>query len=596
MNNGRYGRFGALIGISYVSGTHCRFLIYSTRNAEVLAFHELKLRQIVHQAGWLEYDPSEIYKSMQECIEIAYKNLVILEINPHDIIAVGIVNQRGTTVLWNKQTGQALHNAIAWCDSRSTPLLKTCLHNNNNNVDYVRHRSGLPLSSCFSALKIRWLLENVPAVGKTIEEDKCLFGTLDSWLLWNLTGGVNVGIHSTDITNAHYTGLMNLTSQQWDAKLCKFFKLPIDILPRIRSNSEIYGYVLEGPLLGVPIAGVMGEQPAAMLGQLCLKPGQNICTLDDSCFVLLNTGRQLLASQNGLISGIAYKLGAQTETCYTLEGAISNAGSTVNWLRQRLKINTEINSNDNVMESLTTFLGESSMISSSCSSSMLNVECGLAAKRSEVTFVPAFHGLYAPYWRYDARGILLGLTSQTTAENITQAAYEATGFQIYEVLQAFKKDTPNWDHSRMQPVLTFGGDYAESTHLVQFISDIIGYMLERPQTTSPSGLGVMIAAGITMRAVSLEYAIKMYAPPTDVYAPTTTPNRRELLYRRWDYAVKRCLNWNNYETYESDIELFAQREHDPNFSIRRSLPGSLFITTSFALFLLANYLKNNPLS
>lgn len=433
-----------------------------------------------------------------------------------------------------------------------------------------------------------------------------------TFCLQNLSGGVDVGVHSTDVTNAHYTSLMNVGTQQWDPKLCKFFQLPMNILPRIRSNSEIFGYIVEGPLLGVPIAGIIGEQPAALLGQLCVKAGQNVCTLDDSCFVLLNTAQQMIESENGLITGIAHKLGPSANTHYTLEGAISNAGSTVNWLRQGLRINTEISSNDNVVESLNTFIGENSMISSSCSSSMLNAECGLAAKRSEITFVPAFHGLYAPYWRYDARGIILGLTSQTTAENITQAAYEATGFQIYEVLKAFRRDTPNWDASIIQPVLTFGGDYAENTHLVQFIADIIGWMLERPQTTSPVGLGAMIAAGVTMRAVTLSYATRMYAPPTDVFSPTTTQNRknknlflftlmnficdfagRELLYHRWDYAVKKCLHWNNYETYDADVELFAQRERDPNLFIRRSIPGSVFVTTSFALLLLASFLKNN---
>ncbi|XP_030379704.1 glycerol kinase [Scaptodrosophila lebanonensis] len=596
MNENRYGALGALIGVAYVSNTHCRFMIYSTKNAEVLTFHELKLRQIVHNAGWLEYDPAEIWKHMQECIENAYKNLVILEINPHDIIAVAIANQRGTTVLWNKQTGQALHNAIGWNDCRCTGVLKTLLHNVKHNVNYVRYRSGLPLSGCFSALKLKWLQDHVPAVAKAMEEEQCLFGTLDSWLLWNLTGGTDVGAHLTDVTNAHYTSLMNIATQQWDAKLCSFFKLPMHILPGIRSNSEIFGNIADGPLIGVPVAGIIGEQPAALLGQLSIKAGQNVCTLDDSCFVLLNTAQQMIASENGLITGIAHKLGPTAATHFTLEGAISNAGSTVSWLRQGLRINTEINSNDNVVESLNTFLGESSMISSSCSSSMLNAECGLAAKRSEITFVPAFHGLYAPYWRYDARGILLGLTSQTTAENITQAAYEATGFQIYEVLNAFKRDTPNWDRSCIKDTLTFGGEYGENTNLVQFIADILGCMLERPQTTSPAGLGAMIAAGVTMRLVSLPYAVRMYTPPVDAFSPTTTHNRRELLYRRWDYAVRKCLQWNNYETYEADVELFAQRERDPNINIRRSIPGSVFLTTSFALLLIASFLKNNSLT
>lgn len=262
------------------------------------------------------------------------------------------------------------------------------------------------------------------------------------------------------------------------------------------------------------------------MGQLSLKVGQNICSIDDSCFVLLNTGEELVESENGLLSIVSYKLGPKAKPCRALEGAISNAGSTVQWLKEGLRINTEINSNDNVVEVLNTFLGETSMISSSCSSSILNAECGLAARRSEITFVPAFHGLYAPYWRYDARGIILGLTSQTTAENVAQAAYEATGFQIHEVLEAFKRDTHTWDWKNIKERLVFGGDYAENSQFVQFIADIVGFVLERPQTTSPNAMGAMIAAGITMKVVDKKYAQIAYMPPSDAVSPTTTPNRK----------------------------------------------------------------------
>ncbi|XP_067627203.1 glycerol kinase 3 [Eurosta solidaginis] len=590
-----FGTFGPLIGVIYVSGSQCRFLIYSTKNAEVLTFHDRKMRQIVHNAGWLEYDPAEIWNNAQECIETAFKNLVILEINPYDLIAIGICSHRGTTILWDKETGNPLYNAIGWNDCRTAPLLKTMLDNVNYDVNYLRHKSGLPLSTCFSAFKIKWLQENVPGVSTAIEKGTCLFGTIDTWILWNLTGANISGVHSTDVTNAGYTSLMNVHTLQWDTKLCKFFRIPMQILPRIRSNSEIYGYVIGGVLNGLPIAGCIGEQSAALLGQLQTKAGQNACIIDDSCFVLVNTGEALIESSNGLLSLVAYKLGPKSPTCYSLEGAISNAGSTVNWLKQGLRISTEINSNDNVVEVLNTFLGETSMISS-CSSGMLNAEFGLAAKRSEITFVPAFHGLYAPYWRYDTRGVLLGLTSQTTAENVTQAAYESTGFQIYEVLDAMKRDTPTWNRQNNKERLIFSGEYAENNAFVQFIADIVGCLLERPQTTSPAGLGTMICAGITMNVVSLLQAKVMYPPPVDAFSPTTTVSRREQLYKRWNYAVKKCLNWNNYATYEEDLELFAQRDNDPNLPIRRSIPGSIYITTSFLLLLVANFLRGRQVS
>ncbi|XP_005178451.1 glycerol kinase [Musca domestica] len=588
----QYGNFGPLIGVIYLSNTHCKFMIFSTKNAEVLTFHELKLKQIVHNAGWLEYDPNEIWKHTQECIEVAYKNLVILEISPHDIIALGICNMRGTTVMWDKETGNVLHNAIGWTDCRCTSMLKTLLNNVKQNVDYLRPLCGLPLSTCFSALKIKWLIENVTAVKEALERDTLCFGNLDSWIMWNLTGSETCGVHSTDVTNAQYTGLMNIHTMQWDKQLCNFYKIPMQILPQIRSNSEIFGYVIEGPLNNTPIASCIGDQPAALLGQLSLKVGQNVCSIDDSCFLLLNTGEELIESENGLLSIVSYKLGPKAKACHALEGAISNAGSTVQWLKEGLKINTEINSNDNVVEVLNTFLGESSMISSSCSSSILNAECGLAARRSEITFVPAFHGLYAPYWRYDARGIILGLTSQTTAENVTQAAYEATGFQIHEVLEAFKRDTPTWNWKDIKERLIFGGDYAENTSFVQFIADIVGFVLERPQTTAPCALGAMIAAGITMKVLDKNYAQIAYVPPSDAISPTTTPNRRALLYKRWEYAVKKCLSWNNYETFEEDIALFAQRERDTNLPIRRSLPGSIFLTSAFVFLIVAKFLNN----
>ncbi|XP_055904689.1 glycerol kinase [Eupeodes corollae] len=585
-----FGRFGPLLGVVSVANNICKFLVYSSRNAEVLTFHELKLKQFSPNPGWIEYDPIDIWKCTQQCIETACQNLLILEINPQDIAALGVCTQRGTTLLWDKITGIPLHNAIGWADNRTSTTLKSILHNIKGNVNYLKSVCGLPLSTCFSSLKIKWLMQNLPSVNESIEGKRCLFGNLDSWIIWNLSGGVNSGIHVTDVTNANYTMLMNVQTLKWEPKLCEFFQIPMTILPEIRSNSETYGFVVDGALNGLPIASCMGDQPAALLGQLCTKVGQCVCSIDDSCFVLLNTGREIIDSNNGLLSSVAFKLGPNEHTIYALEGAVSNAGSTVTWLQDQLRINTEINQNGNVAEVLSNFLGESSMISSS-SSTMLNSlnENGTTAKRSEIIFVPAFNGLYAPYWRYDARGIILGLNSHTTAENITQAAYESTGFQVHEILESFRKDTPTW---HLSPKLIVGGEFAENNHFMQFMADIIGNALERPQTTSSSCLGTMIAAGITMKIICLDNARNMFTPPYDVFVPTTAPNRRELLYCRWNYAVKKCLNWNNFETYETDMELFRQRERDPNLPIRRSIPGSIFLTTSFILLILAKFLKN----
>lgn len=589
-----FGRFGPLLGVVSVANNICKFLVYSSRNAEVLTFHELKLKQCFPNPGWTEFDPIDIWKCTQQCIETACQNLLILEINPQDIVALGVCTQRGTTVLWDKDTGIPLHNAIGWADNRTSTTLKSILDNVKGKINYLKAVCGLPLSTCFSSLKIRWLIDNSPAVSQSIEDKKCLFGTLDSWIIWNLSGGVSSGIHVTDVTNANYTMLMNVHTLKWDPKLCEFFQIPRDILPEIRSNSETYGFVVDGALHGLPIASCMGDQPAALLGQLCTKVGQCVCTIEDSCFVLLNTGQEVIDSNNGLLSSVAFKLGAKENTFYALEGAVSNAGSTVSWLQNQLRINTEINQNGNVAEVLSNFLGDNSMISST-SSTMLNgfSENGSTTKRSEIIFVPAFNGLYAPYWRYDARGIILGLNSDTTAENITQAAYESTGFQVHEILEAFRKDTPTWERG---PKVIVGGEFSENNHFMQFMADIIGNALERPQTTSSSCLGTMIAAGITMKIISIDNAQRMFTPPYDVFHPTTTPNRRELLYCRWDYAVKKCLNWNNFETYESDMELFRQRERDPNLPIRRSIPGSIFLTTSFILLILAKFLKNTSLN
>ncbi|XP_055382290.1 glycerol kinase [Condylostylus longicornis] len=584
-----FGRFGPLIGVISIGNTYCKFLVYAAKNAEILTCHEIRIKQISQNTGWLEFDPLEIWANVNECIEISSKNLKILDINPLDIVAVGICNQRGTTVLWHSKTGLPFYNAIAWSDSRTNTILKNILDKLKGKQNYLKSVCGLPLSTCFSALKILWLKENFTVVSKALTEKECFFGTLDSWIIWNLTGGKNGGIHITDITNAAYTMLMNIETLKWDRNLCEFFGIPQTILPNIRSCSEIYAYIHDGELRGTPIASSIGDQPAALLGQLGLRVGQTSCAIDDCCHVLINTGQEIIDSENGLLTTVAFKLGKEN-VCYALEGAIANAGGSINWLKEKLEINTEINQNDTTAEVLSNFLGDSSMMSSSNSSVIFsNTDTANAFRKSEVLFVPAFNGLYSPYWRHDAKGLILGISGNTTSEHITQAAYESTGFQIRDILEAIKKDTPTWPKTRR---LTVSGEFSENNNFMQFIADIIGIGLDRPQTASASCLGVMLAAGRAMDILSLENAHFLYTPPSDLFFPTTTANRREILYQRWHYAVKKCISWDNFENYENEIQIFTQREKDPDANVRRSIPGSLFITTSFALLLVARYLKN----
>lgn len=373
----------ALIGAIDEGTSSARFILFKAGTAEVVASHQQELNQIFPQEGWVEQDPKEILQVVKICIENTINKLINMGGSINDIVAVGITNQRESTIVWDKVTGEPLYNSIVWQDVRTSTTVDQLLDNVPNktrNKNYLKPLCGLPLSPYFSALKVKWLKENVPHIKKAMTNGTCLFGTVDSWLIWNLTGGINGGLHITDVTNASRTMLMNIETLKWDPVLINFFDIPTSVLPMIKSSSEVYGNIAEGPLEGIPLAGCLGDQQSALVGQQCLQRGQAKATYGTGCFLLYNTGTVRVESSHGLVTTVAYQFGPKQAPVYALEGSVAIAGAALNWLRDNLEI-------------LPSF-GKAQEIA----------EQAALVNNGEVFLVPAFSGLYAPYWQQEARG------------------------------------------------------------------------------------------------------------------------------------------------------------------------------------------------
>ncbi|XP_043506028.1 glycerol kinase-like isoform X3 [Polistes fuscatus] len=442
--NDSMSRYGPLVGAIDEGTSSARFLVFAAETAEVLTYHQISISQIYPKEGWVEQDPIEILNAVRECLRQTVFNLEQLTIDPTDIVAIGITNQRETTVVWDSVTGKPLYNAIVWMDMRTTSIIDDMLKGIwNRNENYLKSLCGLPISPYFSALKLKWLLEYVPEVQEALAKDQCMFGTIDTWLIWNLTGGVNGGVHTTDVTNASRTMLMNIRTLQWDPKLLSFFQIPPSILPQIRSSSEIYGYIQDDILHGVPISGCLGDQQSALVGQLCFQQGQAKSTYGTGCFLLYNTGTAIVDSSHGLLTTVAYQLGANATPVYALEGSIAIAGAAIKWLKNNLGILSNVKESEAMVESI--------------------------SSDSHVTFVPAFSGLYAPYWRKDARSVICGLTERSTSAHIVKAALQSVCFQIRDVLEAMKKDT-----GIILSKLLVDGAMTSNDLLMQMQADICG--------------------------------------------------------------------------------------------------------------------------
>ena len=385
-------RSSPLIGAIDQGTSSTRFYVFSGDTGEVLTYHQIEVERTYPKEGWAEQDPKHILRTVEEAMERVVENLDAMNIDHKDIQAIGVTNQRETTVVWDKETGEPLYNAILWLDTRTAETVEDLVLKTpgRNNKDYLRAWCGLPLATYFSAVKLRWLLDNNDRVRAAVEEERALFGTVDSWIIWNLTGGAKGrGIHVTDVTNASRTMLLNIDTLQWDPRLLEFFEIPRQMLPEVKSSSEVYGVVNNaGRLRGVAISGILGDQQAALVGQGCFTRGSAKNTYGTGCFLLYNIGNHPVISENGLLTTVAYKMGPKEPPCYALEGSVAIAGAAVGWLKDQLNLVKDAKEVEELAASVPNTGG--------------------------VFFVPAFSGLFCPYWESSARGTICGLSQFTT--------------------------------------------------------------------------------------------------------------------------------------------------------------------------------------
>ena len=496
----------AYIGSLDQGTSSTRFMIFDG-DGKVVGQHQLEHRQILPQAGWVEHDAAEIWDRTKEVIAAALKQADVLG---SDLAAIGITNQRETTVAWDVTTGHPLHNAIVWQDTRTADYLNGFSPEISQAITY---KSGLPIAPYFSGSKMHWLIENSAEVKSAIKAGTARFGTVDSWLLWNLSGGVQGGVHFTDVTNASRTLLMNLETLQWDDELLGYFGIPRNLLPEIKSSSEIYATTNpHGPLgSAVPIAGILGDQHAAMVGQVCFERGESKTTYGTGNFALLNTGTEIVRSSNGLLSTVCYKFGDQP-AMYALEGSVAVTGSAIQWLRDQLGIISNAAETEALASSVTDTAG--------------------------VYFVPAFSGLFAPYWRTDARGVIVGLTRAATKAHLARAALEAICYQTRDVMDAMVADSG----VPMTEMRVDGGITANSL-CMQMQADIMGIDITRPLITETTALGAAYAAGLAVGFWKNTDELKKQWKQSRRWSATTSVEDRASGYAGWKKAIERTLNW-----------------------------------------------------
>jgi glycerol kinase len=479
--------------------TSSRFIVFD-RSGNAVAAAQREHRQIYPRPGWVEHDPVELRDNTFAVIEQALREA---DLSPRDLAAVGITNQRETTLLWDRATSQPVHNALVWQDTRTEALVAE--YARDGGQDRFRARTGLPLASYFSALKLRWLLDNVPEARRRAEAGDLAFGTVDTWLLWHLTGE-----HITDVTNASRTQLMDLATLQWDDALLRAFGIPRAVLPRIVPSSAVYAEA-RAPLAGVPVAGILGDQQAALLGQACCEPGEAKNTYGTGCFLLMHTGTTPRPSQHGLITTVAGQFG-DAPACYALEGSIAVTGALVQWLRDNLRI---IRASADV-EALAASVPDN----------------------GDVYFVPAFSGLYAPYWRSDARGVIAGLTRYATAGHIARAALEASAYQTLDVVRAMEQDSG----IAIRTLRVDGGMVANEL-LMQFQADVLNVPVLRPRTLETTALGAAYAAGLAVGYWQGFDDLRANWAVTRTWTPSMPEERRATLGAAWHKAVERSFGW-----------------------------------------------------
>jgi glycerol kinase len=484
--------------------TSSRFILFD-RDGRVAQVDQREHEQITPRAGWVEHDPKEVWRRTREVIGGA---LASSDAEAGDIAAIGITNQRETTVVWDRETGDPLYNAIVWQDTRTGPLVREFA--GDEGVDRLRQTVGLPLSTYFSGPKIAWILDNVDGARKRAENGELAFGTMDAWVLWNLTGGTKGGIHATDVTNASRTLLMDLETLDWHEPALDLMGIPRSMLPEIRSSSEVFGEVSGTAVGGRPVAGILGDQQAALFGQTCFEPGDAKNTYGTGSFLLVNTGKEIARTER-LLTSVGYKLG-DADATYVLEGSIAVTGALVQWLRDRLRI---ISGAAEVEELART-----------------------VDDNGDVYFVPAFSGLFAPYWRDDARGAIVGLTAYSNRGHIARAALEATAWQTKEVVDAANEvvDVPFTE-------LRVDGGMTANELLMQFQADVLGVPVIRPAVTETTALGAAYAAGLAAGFWSGQDELRDRWSEDKRWEPDMDGGERERSYAKWKKAVERTFDW-----------------------------------------------------
>ncbi len=484
--------------------TSTRFMIFD-HAGRVVGIDQKEHEQIYPKPGWVEHDPVEIWAA---CKSVIAGCLAKSGVDPKDIAAVGVTNQRETTVVWDKATGKPVYNAIVWQDTRTDQICNMLAKDGGQ--DRFRMKVGLPLATYFSGPKIKWILDNVEGVRAKAEKGEVLFGNIDTWVIWNLTGGPNGGVHVTDVSNASRTMLMNLNTLDWDSEILGIMGVPRAMLPAVRASSEVYGKAV-GALAGIPVAGDLGDQQAALFGQACFTPGEAKNTYGTGCFMLLNTGNTPVQSKNGLLTTLGYKIGDQ-KAVYCLEGSIAITGALVQWLRDNLG-----------------FFNYSKHIEDYAAA---------VPDSGGIYFVPAFSGLFAPYWRSDARGVIVGLTRFITRNHIARAALEATAYQTREVLDAM-----NADSGVDLTALKVDGGMVYNNLLMQFQSDILGVPVIRPVVAETTALGAAYAAGMAVGFWSNFDELRANWGKDHEWHPMMDAATRAELYKGWKKAVTRTFDW-----------------------------------------------------
>lgn len=484
--------------------TSTRFMIFD-HGGKVIGLHQKEHEQIYPKPGWVEHNPMEIWERTQEVIDGALKKAGL---SASDLAAVGVTNQRETTVVWEKATGKPIYNALVWQDTRTADICAKLAKSGGQ--DRFRKKVGLPLATYFSGPKIKWILDNVKGARARAAKGELLFGNIDTWVIWNLTGGPNGGVHVTDVSNASRTMLMNLETLDWDASILKAMDVPRAMLPAIRASSEVYG-TATGTLAGIPVAGDLGDQQAALFGQTCFKPGEAKNTYGTGCFMLLNTGTKPIQSKNGLLTTLGYKLGNQ-KAVYALEGSIAITGALVQWLRDNLKMIEK--------------------------SSDVEALANTVEDNGGIYFVPAFSGLYAPYWKDSARGIIAGMTRYVNRGHIARATLEATAYQTREVLDAMNKDSG----VKLKSLKVDGGMVFNNT-LMQFQSDVLGVPVVRPTVAETTSLGAAYAAGLAVGYWTNLDELKSNWGMDHEWKPEMAAKSRDAMYKGWKKAVTKSFDW-----------------------------------------------------